>query len=373
MASKKHNNIPKVLSKNSVAFAALAPYVESNIVSAKEEEIRGKDFISWGDSNSFPNYLYDLYSNCSTLQSIINGTTDFVVGNDAICNVVGFENKMNKKGETLEDILGRIATDYLIYGAFALQVLRDIQGRISEIYWVDVNKLRSDKKNEIFFYSEDWSKSYGRVQYLKYPKFKPTDINNASSIFYYKNPQSRNVYGVPTWNAAILACETEKRITEFHFNEICNGFTSSKLISFNAGLPDDNLKEEIERNINEKFGGSSNAGRIMISFSENKDSAPTVENLDSDSFDERYTQLAKNTKETIFTAFRAIPQIFGLMSESTGFNSQEFNESFKLYNRTTIKPIQKAFSRSFDYIFGVDGAITIVPFSLEESVEEIVE
>ena len=373
MAKSKKQDIPKVLNNNNLAFAALNPYLESNIVSAKEEEIRGKDFISWGNNNQYSNYLFELYSSCATLQSIINGTTDFVVGNDAKCYVVGFDNKMNKKGETLEDILGRIATDYLIYGSFSLQILRDIQGRISEIYWIDVSKLRSDKKNEVFYYSEDWDKSYGRVKYLTYPKFNPNDVNNASSIYYYKNPQSRGVYGLPVWNAAITSCETERKISNFHLNEISNNFLTSKIVNFNGGIPDDELKNEIERNINEKFSGSENGGRVMLSFNQSKENETTVIDLGTDDFDERYTNLAKTTKETIFTAFRAIPQLFGLMSESTGFNTQEFNESFKLYNRTSVKPIQKAISRAFDYIFGVDGAITIEPFSLEESVEEVVE
>ena len=44
---------------------------------------------------------------------------------------------MNKKGETINDIVQRIAADYLIFGAFALQIIRNRIGEIAEIYWID--------------------------------------------------------------------------------------------------------------------------------------------------------------------------------------------------------------------------------------------
>ena len=366
--AKTNNNIEKA----KIQLSALNPYLQDNKVENVEKEISGVDFIAWGTDNQYPGYLFSLYEDCATLQSIINGTVDFVCGNDIACNLPIFEKTVNKNGETISDIIQRISTDYLIFGGFALQVIRNYLGEITELYWVDFTKIRSDRKNEVFFYSEDWCKSYGRVKYIVYPKFNPDD-SNPTSIFYYKGNKTRGTYPTPIYNAAITSCELEKKINQFHLSEINNNFLTSKIINFNSGVPDDDLKNEIERNLNEKFSGSENAGRILISFNNNKDSETTVADIPQDEFGERYDSLAKRSTSQIFTAFRATPNLFGLPTETTGFNQQEFAEAFKLYNRTAVKPIQKVIVDTFDKIFGVDGSITIEPFNLEYDSEQEVE
>ena len=359
--AKTTNNIEKA----KIQLSALNPYLQDNKVENVEKEISGVDFIAWGTDNQYPGYLFSLYEDCATLQTIINGTVDFVCGNDISCNLPIFEKTVNKNGDTILDIIQRISTDYLIFGGFALQVIRNAVGNITELYWIDFTKIRSDRKNEVFFYSEDWCKSYGRVKYIKYPKFN-TDDSNPTSIFYYKGNKTRTTYPVPLYNASITSCELEKKINEFHLNEISNNFLTSKIINFNSGVPDDDLKNEIERNLNEKFAGSENAGRILISFNANKDSETTVTDLPMDDFADRYEALHKRSREQIFTAFRATPNLFGLMTETTGFNEQEFFEAFKLYNRTAVRPIQQIITKSFDKILGFEGSITITPFNLED-------
>ena len=361
MAKTTNKNIEKA----KIQLSALNPYLQDNKVENVEKEISGVDFIAWGTDNQYPGYLFSLYEDCATLQTIINGTVDFVCGNDISCNLQIFEKTVNKNGDTILDIIQRISTDYLIFGGFALQVIRNAIGEITELYWVDFTKIRSDKKNEVFFYSEDWCKSYGRVKYIVYPKFNEVD-SNPSSIFYYKGNKTRSTYPTPLYNAAITSCELEKKINEFHLNEISNNFLTSKIINFNSGVPDDDLKNEIERNLNEKFAGSENAGRILISFNANKDSETTVTDLPMDDFADRYEALHKRSREQIFTAFRATPNLFGLMTETTGFNEQEFFEAFKLYNRTAVRPIQQIITKSFDKILGFEGFITIKPFNLED-------
>lgn len=342
-------------------LAAINPYIEKNTISNKEEKVSGKDFVSWGDGNKYPQFLLDLYNNCTTLQTIINGTSDYVTGDDIVCNINGFERRVNTKGETIKDIIQKITMDYLIFGSFALQIIRDYKGSVSEIYWIDVNKLRSDEKNEVFFYSEDWNKSYGRVKTLKYPKYQPYDTN-PSSIYFFKGNKSRNVYGQPIWGAAVKNAQIETQITDFHLNELNNNFMTSKLISFNNGTPSDEQKLEIEKNLNEKFSGTENSGRVMIAFSESKENAPEIMDLGTDNFADRYNTLAKRNKEEIYCAFRATPLLFGLVSESNGFSTSEYSDSFQLFNKTVVAPIQQAIVGAFDKIFVQSNSVTISPF-----------
>ena len=360
------------IEKAQIKLSALNPYLQDNKVENVEKEISGKDFIAWGTDNRYLNYLFSLYEDCATLQSIINGTTDFVCGNEITCNLPRFEKTVNKNDETILDIIQKIVSDYLIFGGFALQVIRNANGEISELYWVDFTKLRSDRKNEVFFYSDEWDKSYGRVKYIIYPKFN-LDDSNPTSIFYYKGNKTRGTYPTPIYNAAITSCELEKKINEFHLNEISNNFLTSKIINFNSGVPDDDLKNEIERNLNEKFAGSENAGRILISFNANKDSETTVTDIPMDDFAARYDALQARCREQIFLAFRAQPIIFGLQKENNGFSQDEYLQAFALYNRTVVQPIQQAIIKSFDKILGIEDSITIEPFSIQVTKDTLID
>ena len=89
-------------------------------------------------------------------------------------------------------------------------------------------------------------------------------------------------------------------------------------------------------------------------------------------FGERYKALSQHSRTQIFTSFRAIPLLFGLTSEvNTGFSTEEFEQSFKLYNRTQIQPVQRLICDAYDKIYGQRGVLTIRPFSLVETQDNV--
>lgn len=364
MNEKKHT-VMSENTKNStfVSLSAIDPEWTTNIPIYSEDKIRGRDYISYGKDNHYPDYLWDLYNKVATLQSIINGTADFICGNDVKFNIPGFDVQVNKKGETANDIVRKITYDKLIFGGYALQIIRNLDGSVGEIYALDFMKVRSDEKNEIFFYSDKWN--WGSKA-LVYPKFAYGD-SNPTSIYYNKGSITRTVYPTPLYGAAIIACELEKAINEFHLNNINNGFATNLIINFNNGQPNEEQKKEIEKDVNEKFSGYQNAGRILLSFNDSEENATKVERLNGDDFDDKYSALAERSREQIFTAFRATSNLFGSPKENVGFNEQEYLSSFKLYNRTVVRPIQNEIVDTFDKIFGVKGSIQIQPFTLEEN------
>ena len=356
-----------------VAFAALDPYIESNIVSPRETAVHGKDFIEWGDNNAYPDYLLSLFDTVPTLRSIINGTVDFIVGDNVSILPLhpGFENgKMNGRGDTVGEQVEDLARDEMLFGGFALQVIRGRDGRVAEVYYIDLRFLRANKECDVFYYCEDWGKRYGKKDTIVYPAFIPgledkwmtmTDEErnaHASSILYVKTSHTRT-YPIPVYAASVKACEIERLVDEYHLKAIQNGFNSSLIVNFNNGIPTDQMKEEIENDFNEKFCGPSNSGRVMFSWNPNKD------------FGEKYKALAESSRERIFTAFRAYPNIFGL-STATGFSIEEFDSAFKLYNRTAVRPVQRMIADAYDKIYGQKGVLTIVPFSLDGTNEQTV-
>lgn len=352
-------------------FAAIDQSLESNIVLPTEVKAKGKDMVSWGESNNYPDYLLGLYNNVTSLRSIINGTIDFVVGDGAtIAHALQGEDAMNNKGDTALDLIKSLAKDYLIYGGMALQVIRgeDLK-TISELHYVDMRYLRSNKENDVFYYSEDFGQKYVKSdKVVTYPKFLP-DAQHPASIIYIKNVNTQ-VYPAPLYAASVKACEIERAIDDYHLNSINNGFSGSYIINFNNGVPSDAIKEEIERDVNSKFAGAQNAGRIVLSFNDSKDSQTTIQKAELQDFGEKYQALAKHSRQQVFTAFRATPNLFGIPTETTGFSEQEFKEAFRLYNRTMVKPIQRLITDIFEKALGEKGILSITPFSLDGAGEE---
>ena len=367
--------------KKNVSFAAIDQYVETFIV-LPTEKVTNRNFVEWGKGNDYPGYILDLYNNVTTLRSIINGNIDFITGDDVSILPLGerfADGIMNTRGDLITDIVRDLAKDYNLYGGFALQIIRDHNGDVAEIYYIDMRYIRSNKENDVFYYNEHWDKG-GKKDVIIYPKFirnlnwagltDEEKNRHASSILFVKNVHTQ-VYPAPMFAAAIKACEIERGIDDYHLNNIENGFTSSMVVNFNNGDPGDEIREEIENEFNEKFSGHQNAGRIMFSWNKDRVSATTFDAVKVENFADKMTALAKHSRQQIFSAFRAIPLLFGLTSDvNTGFSTEEFEQSFKLYNRTQIRPAQRLIADAFDRIYGSKGVLTIKPFSLESNTEQ---
>lgn len=366
----------------SVRFAAINRTLDQTIIKPTEKVNSGSlDYVIWGDSNNYPEYLDSLYDEVPTLKTCINGLVDYICGNDVVCNfpILG-GSKLNRK-QTGKEVVKEIADDAARRGGFALQIIRSLDGSYAEVYAVSLNHLRTNKERDVFFYSEDWGKKNVRKdKAVVYPAFDPT-LNWAtldedarkrhlSSILFVSNT-NKHIYPSPVYSASVKACEIERRIDDFHLNSLENGFTGNIMINFNNGVPDDEIKNEVEKMFEEKFTGSSNAGRVGFSWNDSKESAMTIEQITAEDFGEKYNSLEKRARQQIFTAFRANPNLFGIPTESLGFSSEEYEASFKLFNRTMVQPIQKDIAEAFQKIFGQE-VITFVPFNMDEGSKETV-
>lgn len=308
----------------------------------KETVRSGYDYVSWGKDNRFPNDLYDMYQNSAILQSVINGTADYVFGS----GVISAFDVVNDKYETLEDVVKRCVFDLLIFGGFAIQLMYK-GGKVEAMYWLDFQKCRKSEDEKKIYYSDDWGKYAKKA--LEYNAWTP-DTDKGTCIFYYKGHKTRGIYPVPMYIGALKSVKISTEISNFHLNNITKGFASNAVISFNNGEPDEDTKARIEKDVKEKFCGTDNAGSFLLLFNDSKDNACEIAKIQDDKFDLKYDALAKSVKEDIFIAFRATPTLFGLPNENNGFSKQEYLESFELYNKTVVVPLQKDVERAFKSI-----------------------
>lgn len=324
--------------KDKLEFSAFE--IETPQLPDSKEVVRaGYDYVSWGVNNRFPNELYDMYLNSAILQSVINGTADYVFGG----GVISAFDVVNDKMETLEDIVKKCVFDYLIFGGYAIQLMYK-GGKVESMYWLDFQKVRKSEDEKKVYYCNDWGKYNKKC--LEYNAWTP-ETNKGTCIFYFNGHKTRGIYPLPIYVGALKSVKISTEISNFHLNNIMKGFASNAIISFNNGEPDEDTKARIETAFKTKFCGTNNAGSFMLLFNESKDNAAEVTKIQDDNFDKKYDTLSKAVKEDIFIAFRATPTLFGLPNENNGFSKQEYLESFELYNKTVVMPIQKDIERAF--------------------------
>lgn len=373
------NTTQKTPLRNSVSFAAIETYVERNMISPKETATMGGDRYRWGDKDAYPGYLLDLYNNVATLRSVVDGCVDFIAGDDVLFGGAR-DVVINKSGETAAEVVRQMGRNAKIYGGFALEVVRNTTGGIAGINCIDLKNLRTNKDNSVFWYSEKWGKA--QPEAVEMPAFIPaleekwgklTDVerNRAVSSILWVKIGSAGIYPAPPYAAAVKACEIERNIDDYHLNSLDNGFSATAIINFNNGIPEDQEKAELERDAREKLTGAANAGRLLLCWNPNKESATTIAPLRTEDFGDRYDALAKRSRQAIFTAFRANPNLFGIPTDSLGFSSEEYDSAFKLFNRTQIRPVQRKIADAFAKIYGT-AILQIVPFTLEGETETTV-
>lgn len=295
-----------------------------------------KKYINWGEDNKLPNYLWDNYLSCSNLQSIVNTIKDFVVGE-------GVEVSFTQKN--ISDTIEKCVIDYIIFGGFAVECLRNSMGHIVQCNYVNVMNVRVDEELTTAYLSNNWG-SWSGKNVIELPLYDESG-NQPHFIYYFRGNITRNINPVPMYIASLKSIEILNNVKNFHLNNLVNGFTASTIINLNDGNIKTRELAEIKKQLEEKFTGSSNAGKFILMNGGDKEHAATVERLDADNFGDLYKALTESSVNDLFVAFRINPMLVGV-NVATGFSKEEFENAFALYNSTMITPLKNTFINQFE-------------------------
>lgn len=322
--------------------------------SPDENYSESRDYVNWGRMNNYPQYLYDIYLECSTLQTILNGCTDFTMAGGIVNNVGLGENVY---GDTIADVVEKLVLDRFIFGGFALRIKYNMLGEVIEIAHLDYRKCRIDRELSTVYVKNKWAKSNTNCYDEQFNVFNTeTGAEDGVQIFYYRGQRTRGIYPIPDYSASLLSCEVQIKCKSFNFNELDNNFASTGIVNFNNGMPAETVKKDTESKLIGKYAGHSNAGRMMISWNEDREHRTDFVRLQTDNLPDRYKNVAEASREDIFISMRAHPQLFG-MSIPTGFAAIEYDEAYNILYDTHISKRQQEVMRVFSKIFEKSDAI----------------
>ena len=317
--------------------------------------------VPFGDNNMFPNELISLVEKTSLVSMIIDKVSKYVFGGgiELMSDNANPDTTMDEKGTTLSDLVYGLITDYITFGAFALQVRRNNFNEIKFLNRIRVERLRTNEDNSKLWYSSKWTK-YAKANVV-YDAFNGTPAQK-DSIFYFKNPTSRHVYGYAPYWSSLADMSTMYALSEYGLHVVENAFTPSAVISLVEGKPTQDEAREIEKEINAKFAGTKNAAKLLVTFSDSPEGAPKVTPFAAADMNAHYLSLKETTRDNIFGAFGMSPLLVGIHNGDGIFNQDSFEQEFKLFNKTEIEPIQKQFIKAFKKL-GYD--IVFKPFKIE--------
>ena len=339
-------------------------------------ESRSKHWVDYGTedwANLYPQFLIDLYYNSSTQAAIINATAEMIAGEniviedeeerdlEAVVKLKKFFNSANSN-ETLQEVIKKIAFDFKLQGAFALNIVwSQDRTQIAEIYHIGVDKIRAEKPNEMgkvegYYVSADWSDTRKNKPY-RVPAFNTNDRTSPNQILYtgLYSP-NMNAYHTPDYVAANNWALVDQRVAEFHLSNISNGFSGSFLISFANGVPTQEERRQIENSLAAKFTGADNAGKFILTFSDDKTRTPEITAISPSDLDKQYLALQELLVQNILTGHRVTsPILMGIKSDSgLGNNADELNSAANFYSNTVVKPFQEHILKVLRKIFTVN-------------------
>lgn len=369
--------------------------------SPEVKEVRGKDWIYFGDANGewanlYPQFIIDLYYSSSITAAIVNSTAEMIAGENLIIEdqddrdleaSVKLQNFMDRANgnESLHEVIKKISFDFKLQGAFALNVVwsKD-RSQIAEIYHVDVSKIRCARPDEFgktkgYYISADWSNTRQNKPYYV-PAFNANDRTCANQIMYsgLYSP-NMNSYYIPDSVSCNNWALCDGRISEYHLNAISSGFSSSFMINFSNGIPTQEERFQIEQSLTEKFTGQKNAGKFILTFSDDKTRTPEINALSPADLDKQYLALQELLVQNILSGHRVTsPMLMGIKSDTgLGSNVDELNASANFYLNTVVKPFQDHIIKELRKIFKVNqmdmpvNFVQLKPITLEFTSEDL--
>ena len=305
-------------------------------------EKKSQNIVYFGADNLYPFDLIDLYNDSSTHNAIINGKVGYIVGNGLDSEDLGVKKWLSSANlsEDWTSLMKRISLDYELFNGYAIEVIRTAAG--NQYHHVDFANIRLSLDGGLQ-YSSDWITEKGtrnaRPEISNLERFNPADENQKRGIIYHVDyrPNLKH-YPLPVYVGSLAEIKTDVEIGDYWLKEVESGFAGGTIITHNNGVPE-TLEESkaFEKSFQDKFGGASGS-KIVHLFSPSKDNSSEISNLNGNDLHERYVEMSKRVKESIFIGHRVTnPILFGVKEQGQLGGRSELDLAYEIFANTYVQ------------------------------------
>jgi len=332
-------------------------------------------YMKFGTDNQYPEYLISLYNQSSTHASCVNAIVQAITGEGLITEDEDILKVANREGESWNDIFGKVALDYKLFGGYALEIIysRD-RTSIAEIYHVDFSHVCAMEKNDRnkipgYYISSEWKPiwNYNIEQDDKelpqLPAFNLQKRADEPKQMLYHNPYrpGQQYYPLPDYVAGSKVIDLDQEVDNFHISNITNGLAPSLAITTYTNANDEE-RQAIENMLRLQYEGTGNAGNMLYMDVADPSLKPDITPIPQSGADDYYTTLNDVVAQKILTSHRITsPALLGI-KENTGLgnNAEELETAYRLFLNTVVLPFQQSIIATFEGLLELNhGDITL--------------
>jgi len=337
-------------------------------------EEKNRDWIGIGEHNDYYQNLIDAFMDSTTNNAVINGIVDRIYGKglDATDSHKKPEEYANMKSILKKKDLRRVCQDLKLLGEGAFQVT--YQGnKIKSITHFPRETLRAEKCNEegdieAYYYSADWKDVNRNTKLKRFPVFGSGAQNE---IFIVRRYVTGYYYYSPA-DYQISYATLEKEIADYLINDCQNGFSGTKVVNFNNGVPDREKQLNIKNDVMSKLTGSYGE-KVIIAFNNDAESKTTIDDVPLNDAPAHYSYLSEECSKKIMVTHRVTSPILIGLNSANGFssNADEIKNASLLFDNVVIKPYQELLIDALDEMMSINGISLNLYFQTIEPLEFI--
>ena len=334
----------------------LSKYVKIQPIEVEDR----KGFVSYGEGNTFPQYLIELYNESPVHGSIVNSIAFMIAGQDFVSTSAEASTEIARL--QLDKIRHSTALDLKLHGGFYWEVIwsmdRSTIAQINHLPFENCRLCVSDDNDDIsgIYYSRDWNDSRKKKNIPSYiPMFNPDykDEYPKQVLFVHSIVPGSEYYPKPDYISAVNNIELTRQISEYQVNLILNGFFPSLITSFNNGIPSLEEQRMIKNQLQQAIQGAENAGKVLTFFNEDRDRGVEFTPFPVSDMDKQFETLVGQAVESILVGHRVTsPLLFGIRDGGgLGSNTDEMKQAMRIFMKQVVEPFQRMITDSIEYLF----------------------
>ncbi len=319
----------------------------------------------WGDDNLFPLALSAMSRRAAAHRRIINDKADYIAGRGVVCDLQSpllsaFVGRVNSSGETLRQLLSKIAFDKILFGNAFVEVVCDEQRTTLSMFHHDASRCRVAIDSEHILMHHDWARFSDdeSVVLPVYPNFEQSKDGTLRSMIHYKDYEPMfEHYGVPSYIAGLNVSAIAYKTDKWNISRLDNSFQMSGVMLLDNAVDSEAEAEQVIRTAQQKFGGK--PGQVLFVVKEGSDNDNSKFIPISSDNDGDWCELHDQAVSDIVIAHSWFRSLCGL-DYSSGFNAERILHEYEVALNTLIlaeqaemlEPIKSAMGA----ILGVDCA-----------------
>ena len=314
--------------------------------------------IPYDLDNLYPNKIKSIAYRSGTTMAAIGTLSAFMSGE----GFEGMDTVVNRKNQTLWDILRHVTDSKAMFKGFALHFNYNLAGQITEINPVNFEFVRWAKDLKHFVVNPDWARRNLRNREVTYNPFNPDNaqaeiqaegIGNYKGQIYYWIPCIADWYTVCNWDSVLDDAQFEAEAKLYSLSSVQNDYSLSGIISYPKNITDQKEIDKIKEELGEDVGPAKAGGIRVVGAmpAENLTNWKWFTPISRNNIDDLHTNQVERAKFNIYATFRQPPILNGVDKEGM-FNEASFADAFNYYNtqtETERKEIERELSKVLSF------------------------